>query len=102
MRNTFVTWEPYQPVMLSDQGNDVTGTTRISHVVAAVRGRQPTVVISGGLSLVINNKEQGHVHRLLEGTRNMPRDKRRTHCGWRAGSVLRNHLSNCDSMSPSC
>ena len=22
--------------------------------------------------------------------------------GWKAGSVLRNHLSNCDSMSPSC
>ena len=67
-----------------------TGTVRIGHVVAAVmraRETQESTPLPSMLQLAINVKEDGHVHALSEATLKLPRDRRRTRCGWRAGAV---------------
>ena len=66
-----------------------TGTARISHAVRA-KTHQTTVALPGLLPLVVNNKENGLIHRLSEGSRNAARDQRRARCGWRAGSAASN------------
>ena len=66
-----------------------TGTARISHAVRA-KTHQTTVALPGLLPLVVNNKENGLIHRLSEGSRNAAREQRRTLCGWRAGGVAAN------------
>ena len=66
-----------------------TGTARISHAVRA-KAHQTTVALPGLLPIVVNNKENGLIHRLSEGSRNAAREQRRTHCGWRAGGVAAN------------
>ena len=63
-----------------------TGTARIGHVVRA-KTHQAKVALPGLLPLAVNNKENGLMHSLSEGSRNAARDQRRTLCGWRAGGV---------------
>ena len=62
-----------------------TGTARMDHVVQT-RLRQASDALPGPLSLVVNVKEHGLIHRLAEGSQGALRDRRRTVCGWRAGS----------------
>ena len=66
-----------------------TGTDRMGHVVAALRARQvrESTHLPTTLHVAINIKEDGHVHRLSEETLKLPRERRRTHCGWRTGAV---------------
>ena len=69
---------------------EATGTDRIGHVVAAVmraRDTRESTLLPATLQVVINNKEDGHVHKLSEATQKLPRDRRRAHCGWRAGAA---------------
>ena len=71
----------------------VTGTDRISHVAQAAaqaRERQGQTALPGMLPLAINNKEHGMIHRLSEATITLPREQRRSRCGWRAGAVTAN------------
>jgi hypothetical protein len=70
-----------------------TGTDRMGYAAAALvraRTHQEPIALSGLLPLVINNKENGFVHRLSEGSRTMARDQRRTLCGWQAGGATAN------------
>ena len=70
-----------------------TGTDRIGHAAAAVvrtRPQKETISLQGALPLAVNNKEHGLMHQLSETSRTAPRDKRRTLCGWRAGSAAAN------------
>ena len=67
-----------------------TGSNRIGHVAEAVmraRETSETTTLSSMIHVVVNNKEEGHVHRLSEAMLNLPRDRRRTQCGWRAGAA---------------
>ena len=70
-----------------------TGTDRIGHAAAAVvrtRPQKETISLQGALPVAVNNKERGLMHQLSETSRTAPRDKRRTLCGWRAGSAAAN------------
>ena len=70
-----------------------TGTDRIGHAAATVvrtRPQKETISLQGALPLAVNNKERGLMHQLSETSRTVPRDKRRTLCGWRAGSAAAN------------
>ena len=66
-----------------------TGTARIGHVVRT-RTQEAPISLPGLVLLVVNNKANGMIHRLSEATGTVPRDQRRAHCGWRAGSVAAN------------
>lgn len=71
----------------------LTGTDRIGHAAAAVvraRAQQQATSLPGLLELVVNNRENGLIHRLSEASRTAARAQRRTRCGWRAGSAAAN------------
>ena len=71
----------------------LTGTDRIGQAAAAVvraRAHQRATSLPGLLELVVNNRENGLIHRLSEASRTAPRAQRRTRCGWRAGGAAAN------------
>ena len=71
----------------------VKGSERIGHVAAAAmraRTEQEPIALVRRLSLIVNCKQDGMVHRLSEASRRLARDRRRTQCGWRAGSAVGN------------
>ena len=76
-----------------------TGTARMDRVVR-VRMHQ-AIALPGLMSLVVNAKEHGLIHRLSDTSRGAARDRRRTVCGWRAGSAASNaHFCNTSLWPP--
>ena len=74
-------------------GEPKSSSLRIGHVAAALmewKQKQRVTDLPGVVQLIVNTKENGYVHRLSKSSRLLPRDKRRAHCGWRAGSSVAN------------
>jgi peptide methionine sulfoxide reductase MsrB len=62
------------------------GTHRMSHVAAAVFQERPATELPARLALILNLKENGYLHLASRASMHQHRDRRRAHCGWRAGS----------------
>ena len=54
------------------------------------RRKKGAIELEGAVHLVTNIKQGGLVHRLAEGTRHLPRERRRSRCGWRVGGAAAN------------
>ena len=52
--------------------------------------KRAAVDLGETVHLVINTKLGGLVHRLQKSSQHLPRDKRRSHCGWRLGNAVAN------------
>ena len=66
----------------------LTGTRRINKLLDVIRQGYTETRLPTPLHLIINLKECGYVHRVSKDTVRLARDKRRAHCGWRAGSAV--------------
>ena len=54
------------------------------------------------LHLVVNIKQNGMVHEIGRGWRSLPREKRRSRCGWRFGAAVANVRFSVTSRWPPC
>ena len=64
--------------------------------------KKDAIELEGNVHLVTNIKQGGLVHRLAEGTRHLPRERRRSRCGWRVGGAAANVRFTKTSTWPPC
>ena len=64
--------------------------------------KKDAIELEGKVHLVTNIKQGGLVHRLAEGTRHLPRERRRSRCGWRVGGAAANVRFTKTSTWPPC
>ena len=66
------------------------------------REKRDVVELNKTVHLVTNIKKGGMVHRLAETSRYLPRDRRRSRCGWRVGSAVSNVYFTQTKLWPPC
>ena len=64
------------------------------------RRKKDAIQLEGTVHLIINIKQGGLVHCVSEKTRNLSREQRRSHCGWRVGGAVANVRFTKTSLWP--
>ena len=67
------------------------------------RRKKDVIQLEGTVHLIINIKQGGLVHCVSEKTRNLSREQRRSHCGWRVGGAVANvRFTKTSFWPPAC
>ena len=66
------------------------------------REKRDVVELKETVYLVTNINKGGMVHRVADTSRYLPRDRRRSRCGWRVGSAVSNVYFTQTSVWPPC
>ena len=66
------------------------------------REKRDVVELNKTVHLVTNINKGGMVHRVADTSRYLPRDRRRSRCGWRVGSAVSNVYFTQTSVWPPC
>ena len=64
--------------------------------------KRDAVELSTTVHLVTNIKQGGLVHRLAKSSQHVPREQRRSHCGWRVGNAVAHVRFTKTTFWPPC